>query len=71
MAITIAVIDKATSRQSTTTASSITLSRRSIVELSVSHSQVKTLVRQGNDLAIVLADDQTILIENYFVEQVF
>jgi hypothetical protein len=66
----ITIIDKITHVPVVTAADAheVTLTTRSIVKLPVTRDEVKTFMREGNDLVITLTDGQVITIHGYFVD---
>ncbi|MDR2991803.1 MAG: Ig-like domain-containing protein, partial [Burkholderiaceae bacterium] len=68
MALNITVTDKATHEVTTVTGQEVTLPASAVVELQMSHAQVKALARKGNDLVITTVDGQEIVIRGFFVE---
>lgn len=66
--LSITVIDKATHTSKVVTGQEVTLSAHSVIELPLSHSQVKTLARSGTDLVITTADGETVVIHGFFAD---
>ncbi|MDR0458331.1 MAG: Ig-like domain-containing protein, partial [Burkholderiaceae bacterium] len=64
----ITVTNKAAHTTTTVTGPDVSLSALSIVELPMSHSEVKSLARRGNDLVITTTDGQQTVVHGFFVD---